>query len=544
VEGWIRGSLLHSEVQPAAWTLIAAAVILVAVCFANSVPNGFILDDHQIVAVNPGIRSVSPLRILATPYWGHNSTSGLYRPLTIFSFALEYPLWHRWPGGYRLTNLALHAINGLLLFVVARGLLQSVAAACAASAIYLAHPVHTEPVVGLVGRSELLAAMFFLLAWIWFRQEKHVLCAVAFLFSLLSKENAIVLPAVLLLDDWISRKKAQKPQRIFVILAPLCGYLAMRLWVLGGLGIPKSSQYLAGSLTLFQRELTSGRAFLKYFQLLVAPIEVTGDYDFNSIPVAGPADWIAWAGLLSVAAAIILALRIRNRQPGVAFGILFFFVAMLPSSNWIMPTSIIMSERALYIPSIGICLAAGVLWTRIASAERRTILAVGVMAVAAVLCIGHNYVWRDDVTYFGNMVRVLPDNVRGRQGYGVALVEAGLLDEAREQFEAGLKIKRNAPLLVGLAEAFMHLDRNCERARPVLHEALALDRSDPFVRWLIGGCFEREGRMREAEQSYRLAVTSTQFPDPKLLSDWARALESTGRSDEARAAVRRAAILE
>jgi hypothetical protein len=396
----------------------------------------------------------------------------------------------------------------------------------------------------LAGRSELLAAMFFLLAWIWFRQGRTVLCSVAFLFALLSKENAIVLPAVLVLDSWIGHKQAQKPQRILVTLVPLCGYLAMRLLVLGGLGVPKTSQYLDGALSFIQRELTSGRAFLKYFQLLIAPINVTGDYDFNSIPVAGPTDWIAWLGLLLVVATIVLAYGIRKKQPALAFGILFFFVAMLPASNWILPTSIIMSERALYIPSIGICLIVGLLWSKIASAERKTILGVGVMAMAVVLCIAHNYVWRDDLTYFGNMVRVLPDNIRGRQGYGVALVEAGRSEDAREQFEAGLKIKRNAPLLVGLAEAFMQLDRSCVRARPALQEALMVGPSDPFARWLIGGCYEKEGRMNEAEESYRLAISYTQFPDPKLLSDWARVLENTGRSEEARAAFGRAAMLK
>src|SRR5207245_2566097 len=118
-------------------------------------------------------------------------------PLTIFSFSLEYPLWRRWPGGYRLTNLLLHALNGFLLFILARALLRSVPAAWAASALYLAHPVHTEPVVGIAGRSELLAAMFFLLAWICFRRRRMVFCVAAFLLGLLSKENAIAFPSVI-----------------------------------------------------------------------------------------------------------------------------------------------------------------------------------------------------------------------------------------------------------------------------------------------------------------------------------------------------------
>ena len=492
--------------------------------------------------------------MLKAPYWGENSKSGIYRPLTVFSFSLEYPLWGRWAGGYRLTNLLLHAINGLLIFLLARSILQSVPAASAASALYLAHPVHTEPVVGLAGRAELLAAMFFLLAWILFRQKRTVLCCVAFFLSLLSKENAIAFPAVALLDMFISRKKAepalQAQETSFHVrnFVALCGsallYIGLRFWVLGGLGVPKTAQYLDGTLTFMQRELTSGRAFLKYFELLIAPVNVTGDYDFNSIPVAAVNDWVAWAGLLVVAAIIAFGFRMLKTQPQLGFAILFFFLTMLPSSNWIMPTSIIMSERALYLPSLGICLIVGLLWAKLRIREVQTILAVGVMATAALLCIAHNYLWRDQLTYYGNVVRVLPNNIRGRQGYGIALLEAGRPQEAREQFEAGLKIFRNAPLLVGLSGAFMEVDRGCPRARPVLQEALSLQPSDPFVHWLLGRCFEMDGSIQEAEAAYRRAISNTQFPDPQLLDDWGRTLEKTGRPGEAAEAFRRAALLK
>jgi hypothetical protein len=160
------------------------------------------------------------------------------------------------------------------------------------------------------------------------------------------------------------------------------------------------------------------------------------------------------------------------------------------------------------------------------------------------LCIAHNYVWRDELTYFGNLVHVSPNNVRGRQGYGVALVEAGRPQEAREQFEAGLKIKRNAPLLVSLSEALMQIDRGCDRARPVLQEALAIQPYDPFGSWLLGGCFEREGLVQEAEAAYRRAIDNTDFPDPKLLADWGRVLEKSGRPVEAQQAYRRADLLK
>ena len=100
----------HSD--PRSILYIAAfSLVLVAVCYANSLANDFILDDHQIIATNLVIRTITPIRDLLTPYWGDKSQSGIYRPLTILSLSIDYFIWKTWPPGYRLFNLLLHAIS-------------------------------------------------------------------------------------------------------------------------------------------------------------------------------------------------------------------------------------------------------------------------------------------------------------------------------------------------------------------------------------------------------------------------------------------------
>jgi hypothetical protein len=141
-----------------------------------------------------------------------------------------------------------------------------VSGALFAGAIYLAHPVHTEPVVGLVGRSELLAAMFFLLAWLLFRRRRTVLCVLAIGLSLLSKENAIAFPAVIALDTVISEGTVtgllRHWRRFGAVLAAGLGYLLLRFSVLHRIGVPDISQYGDGQIPYVQLQLTMGRAFL------------------------------------------------------------------------------------------------------------------------------------------------------------------------------------------------------------------------------------------------------------------------------------------
>jgi Tfp pilus assembly protein PilF len=142
------------------------------------------------------------------------------------------------------------------------------------------------------------------------------------------------------------------------------------------------------------------------------------------------------------------------------------------------------------------------------------------------------------------MARVYPNNARARQGYGVALFKARRLDEAKAQFEAGLKIQRTTPLLVGLAGQVIGAERHCVNARPLIDEALAIAPKDYFARWLLAECYDFEGRVADAERTYRRAVADTPFPDSRLLFDWGRSLERVGNHAEAADAYRRAALVD
>jgi tetratricopeptide (TPR) repeat protein len=291
--------------------------------------------------------------------------------------------------------------------------------------------------------------------------------------------------------------------------------------------------------------MTSGRVFIQYFRLLFAPIQLSGDYDFNSIPVAGLHSWDAWLGLALVAACFVTAAVFARRKPAVSLGILFFFITLLPVSNWIMPIALLMAERFLYTPAFGFALLAGMAWAGIQNQRARRLVAVGVMTVAGLLCISHNYVWQDTLTFHENAVRIEPQNARARLAYGFALLRVDKVQEAKAQFEAGLQIlPQSAPLLAGLAGTLMRIDGTCGRVRPLLARALAQAPGQWHSLWVLGDCFLMEGKTEQAEKSYRIAIQNSEFPDAKLLVSWARILESEGDTGTAVGAYQRAALID
>src|SRR5205823_11080356 len=134
---------------------------------------------------------------------------------------------------------------------------------------------------------------------------------------------------------------------------------------------------------------------------------VAGDYDFNAIPIARFSDWDAWLGLLLAAAIAVSALLYRKRDWILSLGVLFAFVVFVPASNWVLPISVLMAERFLYLPLIGLSIAAAVIFEKLDDPRVKQLIGIGGLATAIVLCNSHDYIRRDDFTFFRNMVRVV-----------------------------------------------------------------------------------------------------------------------------------------
>lgn len=441
-----------------------AAIILVVVsaAYANSLPNSFTFDDHPIVENNPVIHAGSWSDVLTSPFWPGQADLGLYRPVTTASLALNARLVGPSPAAFRVVNVILHGLTALLLYVVVTRLCGQ-GPGLAAAIVFATHPVHTEAVNAVVGRAELLAGLFFLAAWIAFRRGEsdvrwRVASAACYALACLSKEHAIVLPAVIAIEDLLCRHDGSVMVRFRAAVGSWPAYLPLaaaavavlvaRYAVIGAFALPRLPDFIdnpfahAGS---FDRIVSGIAVLARYVRLLLLPVDLSVDYTFDQVSVASVLDPYFLVGFALFAAVVTIGWRAMKGEVNelVALGGLVFLVAWLPVSNIPFPIGTPMNERLLYLPSFGFAILAGVGYGRLCETPGR----VPAWVVAACLCLlfagraaVRNADWRNDFTLFEAAVEASPNSAKAFFNLGNALLDRGNAPGALDAYARALAI--------------------------------------------------------------------------------------------------------
>lgn len=467
----------------APWIVGVAAFLV----YANSLFNGFVFDDLITVRDNPIVREPRfLLYAFTTDYWRGTSSDLLYRPLTVFSYGIDNLVHGMRPLGFHLVNVLLHALVSLVVLRLTRQLIENKAVAFLTALLFALHPIHTEAVASIVGRAELLMSLFSLLAIQYFiearslpgpqARHKFTACLLCFLFACLSKENGIMVPALILLaeasrclslrnwDPWRGDPLRRAAYCYATLAATGVVYLLVRFMVLGNLTIAHAAENrmtFRGLLLGFPWHMQFANAlqyFAKYLGLLFFPFRLSSDYSFDQLPAhASIWHWDIGIGALALAALVIVAAVSVKRAPPVFFGIAFFLVAFFPTSNFLIPIMTILAERTMYLPSFGFLLAAA--WVAVAAlGERGGVMNVGAATMrrrlASTACVWlallltffsvrtllRNREWHDEISLFASAVRICPRCANAWNCYADALAEAGRFEQAVVAYNRSLEI--------------------------------------------------------------------------------------------------------
>jgi protein O-mannosyl-transferase len=362
--------------------LIIAAAILIA--FGGCLLAGFAFDDYSIFS-DPAVTAHSGwLRV-----WSLART----RPLTYFTFWLNYQLAGRAAWTYHAVNLVLHLACGVFLLDVLKRLMPA-PAALLATAIFALHPIQSESVDYVFARGTLLSAVFCILALRSWTRGNHWRAVAWFAVSLAAKEEWVALPIfLLLLYVSISRNRAElKPICAMVLLSLIAGVHVLYVTT----QTPGAQAGFAAGIKPVEYLGTQGYVILRYLRLLIVPVGFTVDPQIPST-----ANWLAWLALI-VLGAVSLKWFTRAR-PG--FWFLAGLILLLPSSS-ILPAADLAADRRMYLPMIGFASALALLLVR-----NRTMLYT-ICAVLLVLTITRTHLWQSETRLWTEAVERSPDKVR------------------------------------------------------------------------------------------------------------------------------------
>ena len=444
--------------------LMVVLLFFIVLCvFGNTLLNGFVWDDADIIVgrswdsafsrfsaeLNRDVRNVPLFFVSADTAF--NEAAPYYRPLNRITYLVDYLLWGLRPAGYHLTSILLHATVVALLFATAYRRFGRSAAAFAAAALFAVHPANAEAVNFISGRNNILCAVFYLaalLSYLRFGQQGSSGSLIAGgLFtaaSLLSKETAVTLPLVVLIF-LPGEEKRRKLIAAALSLVLVVLYMVIRRAVLGSFG----PDIIAG---LGQRLISMPILLYEYLRLAIFPYHLDAFYD---LPVFTASDYRFAVGMAGLAVAVILFLRLRGRALFRA-GLLWAAACIILALNIVPIPSAAMAERYLYLPLMGMCLAAASLFERIHGTNHRAAITavVVILALFSVRTVQRNTDWRSDETLYRSMIASNPANPFGRYNLGVTYLEQGRSDLAIAEFETLARIvPRSAKAHLALANA-------------------------------------------------------------------------------------------
>ena len=519
------------------WWLLA--MLLVAIAIASSghgLHNGFTYDDVYIIQKNGIVHTLHHWWwLFRFSYWPRLYGSDGYRPLTMLLFSIQWVVGGGASWVFHATNIVLYCVIAIAVFWLASALLP-VWAAWLVAALFAVHPVHVEAVANVVGQEELTVALLLIVAaGIYIRRRlmqrqgrlplrSSIAICLCYAIALFAKENAIVLPALLVAveltivdDDRTIRQRLVALRPLLLVLTLIAVlYIGARDVVKGGdiAGFQPFIVFQALDLSYTNRVLTMIGVVPEWVRLFLWPAHLSTEYAPPYVDVAQGPSIVQLPGLLLLAGIIglgIVLMRRRGIGAAASFGIMWLCITLLPVSNFIVPAGIIIAERTLFLPSVGVLLAIGALAVWIekqigAMRSKDSIRMTRIGAVAACIAIlvagcwrsiTRTSVWHDNERLFTQAVIDAPRSYRAHYMLGAWRFETGRKIEGERSYRHALKLFPYDPFMsYNLAQQY----QISSMYKPAI----------PLYRW----AFEIAPRFREGEGRENLALCYLYTNDP------------------------------
>ncbi len=512
---------------------IAAAMVTAAViaAYANHFYNGFHFDDSHTIVNNIYIRDIRNIPLFFTDAATSSSlpANQAYRPIVTATTAIDYWMGKGlYPFYFHLSTFILFMVQGILmyfLYLKIFNLSQEQAGnrfvALFATAWYLLHPANAETINYILARSDSISTLFIVLAFVLFLYSpacrKWHLYLIPVALGGLTKPTAVMFGPllftyVLLFEGEIDLRRLfykQSSMRLIssvktasiVLLFCACLFVFIRSM--------DSSTWVPGGTSRLLYLITQPYVLLHYFITFFLPISLSADTDWTTLKTFLDIRFFVGISFIVISLSAAVLLSKRKKFYPISFGILWFFIALIPTST-VIPLAEVMNDHRLFFPYIGlmmsVCWAFHLFLERVNRFFSSELLfyrsaAAGVLIFLAIFAYGthvRNNVWRNDESLWHDVTQKSPKNGRGLMNYGLALMARADYAGAEKYFSAAMRLY-------------------------------------PYYSYLyinMGILKEETGRANEAEQDFITAQSLDPY-NPSCYFYYAKFLNSLKRYDEA-----------
>ncbi len=455
--------------------------------YLNALRNGFVWDDMVLIADNEGINKWGCFwESFVRDFFDTTDDTiefkyGYYRPIISLSYMIDYTLWGLKPWGFHLSNIIFHTMSCILVYLIFNSLFNNRSISLITSLLFACHPIHTESVTWISGRTDIIAGMFFLSAFylyqkaihsplpdeknsslcnrevlkLFFKQSKifYVCSIILFALAMLCKEMVATLPFLIIAYThfFVGLRNGRQCKISLLLSTPyffvILLYGITRFVILGihTVDNPGGEEMKGFYPAFFSFTKT---IFIYLFRLIYpahlnAYIQNPMSFSISEPPVI--------SSIFGVALLIFMVVWLKKRWAGMSFLILFYLVTLLPLSNFIRISApwdmgFVTAERFLYIPSLGFCGIISVLltaaWKSSFSILRYTTVSlfIALLIFYSGQTLLRNRDWIDEKTFFSKTLKEAPNAALLHHAMGNVYVREENYEKALDYYKNSLKL--------------------------------------------------------------------------------------------------------
>jgi tetratricopeptide (TPR) repeat protein len=495
--------------------LILCFILLTVLAFWKALETPFFWDDEPLILYNPYLgRATGLVQFFSPEYWRTSLFPKDYRPIEMYSYSFDYLFWRKNPVGFHFTNILLHIFNCFSVYVLVNFLFRRKLLAALTSLIFAIQPIHSEAVIWIQNRSELLVSCLSIVSIIAFiryitnERGKSLflpISSIAFALAFLTKESAIIVPplcaAALLPFHNVPRKRLRRGFLQLIVIAAVL--FSIKFILLRQGRFEEALPYLYGGLLCSFFAVT--KTIIMYLSMLVLPVNLSIDRGF-----AIPGSQLLLSPLLYSSVVLLIILFVTSyarRRNAASFALCFIFISFIPICNIIFIAGRPISEQRIYFASIGFCLLLANLFESLLSRYRTralaTILLSALLSFYLLIAARRSEYWPEEKLLWERTLEVSPTSWRSK------LFLSAIYGE-EEHFEEAIMLLKDIQrtLYPKPAKAFKELGviykkmQWDQRAMREFKKAVAIQPDYLEPRLLLGDIYRAMGKYNDAFEQY------------------------------------------